>query len=96
MRSKDRIATAVRIPSGEIKIKTEPYDSFTKRYKILGLPIVRGAVSFVEMLIIGIKTLNFSADIAVKEMDKVQPARRWYPVEHVCRLYLVDIPVQRV
>jgi len=76
MRSKDRIATAVRIPSGEIKIKTEPYDSFTKRYKILGLPIVRGAVSFVEMLIIGIKTLNFSADIAVKEMDKEEAAKK--------------------
>ena len=75
MRSKDRVATAVRIPSGEIKVKTEPYQSYTQRYKILGWPIIRGAVSFVEMLIIGIKTLNFSADIAVKELDKEEAAK---------------------
>ena len=60
MRSKDRVATAVRIPSGEIKVKTEPYKSYTRRYKILGWPIIRGAVSFVEMLIIGIKTLTIT------------------------------------
>ncbi len=76
MRSKDRVATAVRIPSGEIKIKTEPYRSYTQRYKILGVPIIRGAVSFVEMLIIGIKTLNFSAEIAVKEIDKEEAAQK--------------------
>ena len=76
MRSKDKIATAVRIPSGEIKIKTEPYHSYAARYKILGLPVVRGAVSFVEMLMIGIKTLNFSADIAVKEMDREEAAKK--------------------
>ncbi|RKX28679.1 MAG: DUF1385 domain-containing protein [Candidatus Zixiibacteriota bacterium] len=70
MRSKDKVATAVRKPNGEIVVKTDPYISFTKRYKILGLPILRGIVSFVEMLIIGIKTLNFSADIAMKELEK--------------------------
>lgn len=76
MRSRDRVATAVRIPSGEIKVKTEPYKSYTRRYKILGWPIIRGAVSFVEMLIIGIKTLNFSADIAVKELDREKATKK--------------------
>jgi len=70
MRSKDRVSTAVRIPSGDILVKTEEYVSYTKRYKILSLPILRGVVTFFEMLIIGIKTLNFSADIAVKEIEK--------------------------
>ena len=60
MRSDDRIATAVRIPSGEIKVKTEPFISLTKKHKILGVPIIRGAVSFIEMLVVGIKSLNFS------------------------------------
>jgi uncharacterized protein YqhQ len=74
MRSKDRIATAVRIPSGEILIKSEDYISLTKRHKILSLPVIRGVISFFEMLIIGIKTLNFSADITVKEMEKIEAA----------------------
>ncbi len=70
MRSKDKIATAVRKPDGRIFVKTDPYISLTKRHKILGLPVIRGAVSFAEMLVIGIKTLNFSADVAMKELEK--------------------------
>lgn len=70
MRSKDKISTAVRLPSGEIVVKTDDYKSKTTLAKVLGWPIIRGIISFVEMLIIGIKTLNFSADIAVREIEK--------------------------
>ncbi|MCP4705713.1 MAG: DUF1385 domain-containing protein, partial [candidate division Zixibacteria bacterium] len=70
MRSKDKISTAVRLPSGEIVVKTDNYKSKTKMAKVFGWPIIRGVITFVEMLIIGIKTLNFSADIAVREIEK--------------------------
>jgi len=70
MRSDDRIATAVRIPSGEILVKSEKYKSVSSRNKFLSLPIIRGIITFFEMLIIGIRTLNFSADIAVREIEK--------------------------
>ncbi|MFH0930558.1 MAG: DUF1385 domain-containing protein, partial [Candidatus Zixiibacteriota bacterium] len=36
----------------------------------LNIPVIRGVVSFVEMLIIGIKSLNFSADVAVEEIEE--------------------------
>jgi len=81
MRSSDRIATAVRKPDGQILVKTDEYHSYTKRHKLLGLPIVRGAVSFVEMLFIGIKTLNFSADVAMKEAEKMEAAEKGDEVE---------------
>jgi uncharacterized protein YqhQ len=76
MRSKDRISTAVRLNNGEILVKNEPYRSLTTKFKVLGWPIIRGAVSFVEMLIIGIRTLNFSADIAVKEVERQEAAAK--------------------
>ncbi len=76
MRSRDRIATAVRVPSGEILVKTEEYKSLASRHKFLNIPVLRGAVAFVEMLVIGIRTLNFSADIAVKEAEKEEAARK--------------------
>lgn len=72
MRSADRIATAVRKPDGNILIKTEDYKSLSSRYKLLNIPIIRGAIAFVEMLMIGIRTLNFSADIAMKELEKAE------------------------
>ena len=76
MRSSDKISTAVRIPNGEIVIKTEDYKSLSSRYKILNLPLLRGAVSFVEMMLVGIKTLNFSADIAMQEAEKEEAEKK--------------------
>jgi uncharacterized protein YqhQ len=69
MRSADRVSTAVRRASGEIVVKSEDYKPISKRIKFLGLPIVRGAVSLVEMLSIGIRTLNYSATIAAEDID---------------------------
>lgn len=76
MRSANRIATAVRIPDGRILVKTEEYLPLSKRYKLLAIPIVRGVITFVEMLVIGIKTLNFSADVAIKEQEKLDAAAK--------------------
>ena len=64
MRSPAKIATSVRQPNGEIVTQTEPFVSLTKKVKILGWPVIRGMVSFFEMLILGIKTLNYSAEVA--------------------------------
>ncbi len=84
MRSRDRISTAVRIPSGEILVKTEDYVSFSRRHKVLGLPILRGIITFFEMMIIGIKTLNFSADISIKEIERkeaLESGKEYIPKE---------------
>lgn len=76
MRSKDRVATAVRISNGEILVKTEPYQALATRRKLYNIPIIRGAIAFVEMLLLGIKTLNFSADIAIKELEKADATEK--------------------
>lgn len=70
MRSPNFIATAVRLPDGTIEMKKRPYISFVKRHRFLDIPVVRGAVSFFEMLYIGMETLNWSADIQMKYDDK--------------------------
>ncbi len=67
IRSPLRVASAVRAPSGEIVVTHEPYQPLSKRKKLFNIPIIRGAISFFEMLVIGIKALNFSADIAARE-----------------------------
>ncbi len=67
MRSPERVATSLRLPDGRIITRTEPYISLTKKIKILGKPIIRGIISFFEMLVLGIKTLNYSAEVAAHE-----------------------------
>ena len=70
MRSPKAIATAVRLPDGTIELSKKPYESFVKRHRYLNIPVVRGAVSFFEMLIIGLETLNWSADIQMQFEEK--------------------------
>lgn len=67
MRGPELLATAIRRKDNTIEVKKTRFSSITKKKKFLGLPIVRGFVSLVEMMIIGIKTLNFSASRA--ELD---------------------------
>jgi len=58
MRSPKRIATAIRRASGEIEIKKQDYESLIQRKKYLNIPVVRGAVTLIEVMILGIKTLQ--------------------------------------
>jgi uncharacterized protein YqhQ len=67
MRGKTGIATAVRTEQGEIVVEKKEYISYTKKNKILGLPIIRGFVSLIESLVIGVKTLNYSASFFEEE-----------------------------
>ncbi|MDI3504273.1 MAG: hypothetical protein PWP64_1209 [Candidatus Cloacimonadota bacterium] len=62
MRGPERLATAVRRKNGDIELKLIPFISLTQRIKIFGIPIIRGFVSLIEMMKIGISTLTFSAD----------------------------------
>jgi uncharacterized protein YqhQ len=61
MRGSKGIATAVRTVGGEIVVEKRSYTSYTKKNKVLGLPIIRGFISLIESLIIGVQTLNYSA-----------------------------------
>ena len=76
MRVPGRIVTAVRAPDGQIVVREEAYMPLTKRFRWLGVPVLRGAVSFFEMMVIGLKALNFSADVAMQEekSDGEEPA----------------------
>ncbi len=63
MRGPKEIATAVRKSDGEIVIDKKAISSITSRYKFLKLPIIRGVVNFVESMVIGVKSLMFSAEL---------------------------------
>ncbi|MBC8383385.1 MAG: DUF1385 domain-containing protein [Candidatus Cloacimonetes bacterium] len=76
MRGPQHIATALRKKDGHIVLKKDEFVSKTKTNKFLGLPIIRGFVSLIEMLSIGIKTLNFSAEEAIKDEEEDKPNKK--------------------
>ena len=61
MRGSKGLATAIRTPSGKIEVNVKKTKPITKKYKFLNIPIIRGAVVLIDSLIVGIKTLNYSA-----------------------------------
>ncbi|MFT5874535.1 MAG: hypothetical protein ACI8WT_003505 [Clostridium sp.] len=67
MRGSAGIATAVRTTQGEIVVEKKDYTSYAKKNKLLGLPIIRGFISLIESLVIGVKTLNYSASFFEEE-----------------------------
>ncbi|MEN6507852.1 MAG: DUF1385 domain-containing protein [Smithella sp.] len=70
MRHGNKIAAAVRRPDKEIVFQEREYIPLTKRYKVLGWPLVRGTISLFEMMIVGIKCLMFSAEVALSEEEQ--------------------------
>lgn len=66
MRVPGKIVTAVRTADREIVVREEEYEALSRRFRLLSIPVLRGAVSFFEMMIIGLKALNFSADVAMQ------------------------------
>ncbi len=70
MKASDQYAVSVRKPDGEIEVKVEKFKSLKDRYAIAGIPVVRGIVAFVESLVMGMKTLNYSASFWEEEEQK--------------------------
>ncbi|HHE38417.1 MAG TPA: DUF1385 domain-containing protein [Candidatus Cloacimonetes bacterium] len=67
MRGPEYLATAIRRKNKKIELKKQKFISVTKNNKFLGFPIIRGFISLIEMMIIGFKSLTFSAKRA--ELD---------------------------
>ena len=71
MRGPKDVATAVRDPNGRIQVETHPVSSIADRYPIFKKPMLRGTVSLVESLVLGLRSLSYSAKMAGDEDDQL-------------------------
>ena len=63
-------SVAVRKPDGEIALQKEVYDGIVKWKKLTKIPFVRGIFSFVDSLVLGMKTLSYSASFFEEEEEE--------------------------
>lgn len=70
MRAPRAAATAVRRANGDIVVKREEYVSLNEQYGLRKIPIIRGAVGLIDMMYLGIKTLNWSAEVAMMDVEE--------------------------
>lgn len=61
MKNKEQYAVAVRKPNGEIEVEVEHYVGIIHGSRLLNIPFVRGIFQFLDSLILGMRSLNYSA-----------------------------------
>ena len=67
MKNKEKYAIAVRKPDNEIELSVKNYKGVTSSKKILNLPFIRGVFNFIDSMVIGIKTITYSASFFEEE-----------------------------
>lgn len=70
MKNKELYAVAVRKPDGEIEIDQEEYHSVAHGLKLAKVPFIRGIFNFIDSLILGMRTLDYSASFYEDENAK--------------------------
>lgn len=70
MRNGSKYAVAVRKPDKTIEVDVQEYKGITNGKKILSLPFIRGIFNFVDSMILGIKTLTYSANFFEDDIDE--------------------------
>ena len=70
MRAPKGIACAVRRPDGTIATRFDAHVPWTHRFLPFKLPLVRGGVTLIEAMILGTRSLLWSAEEAAKEEER--------------------------
>ncbi len=70
MKGPGEYAVSVRKPDGDIEVRLEKNHSLRDKYAVANVPVIRGVVSFLESLLTGMKTLNYSASFWEEEEEK--------------------------
>jgi uncharacterized protein YqhQ len=100
MRGVSTWAVAVRRPpppgapegaEGEIDVQSFPLVSWTKRHRLLRLPVIRGIVALGESLSLGFKALGISANAQVPEDEEPISGGTWAGTIAVALLFAVGL-----
>jgi uncharacterized protein YqhQ len=75
MKNRDEYATAVRKPDGTIEVKKDTYISMGEKVKLFSLPFFRGIFSFADSMILGMRSLTFSASFFEDDEEDLEPSK---------------------
>ncbi len=67
MKNQDKYSVAVRKPNKEIEVSVQEYESLVKNKRIISLPFIRGVFNFIDSMVLGVKSLTYSASFYEEE-----------------------------
>ena len=77
MRNGSEYSVAVRKENGEIEVKKDTYKGVGSKCKLFRLPFIRGIFSFVDSLVLGMKSLNYSASLFMEDGEEEEEPGRF-------------------
>ena len=78
MKAGDNCCTACRLENGEVAVNDRKFVSVRKKHKWLNIPILRGVINFIEMMILSYSTLTVSAEmLGIDEEAEETKAEKW-------------------
>ena len=76
MRGPEKQAIVVRKPDGDLVTKVEELHLIKERHPILGVPLIRGTVNFLDSMVKGVQALMFSAEFYPEdEEEAAEPSK---------------------
>ena len=78
MKKGDLYAVTVRKPDGELIVDTEEFHGVLHGNKIKNTPFIRGIFNFVDSLVLGTRTLNYSSQFFDDESAKETSFDQWF------------------
>lgn len=70
MRSPSFVTISVRKKDGSIKSQERPFKSLIEKLKLKKIPLLRGVVNMIDMMIIGMHAINFSAQEYAEDQEE--------------------------
>ena len=83
MKSGDKYSVAVLQEDKSITVVDGVHSSIRKKHKILGIPVLRGIVNFIETMILSYKTLSVSADAFMGDIEEEDTKLEKWMKEHL-------------
>ena len=92
MKSGERVCIAVRKPDGSIEKQTDSFVSVRKKHKFLNIPILRGAINFIEMMKLSFSTLSKSGEMLGTEEEETR-FEKWLRKKFGKSIMVVIMPI---
>jgi len=74
IRGRESVVTAVRRPNGEITVDSKPIPSVYAGW-MRRTPLLRGIIVLIESMVLGIKSLLYSANVSMEEEEEEIPTK---------------------
>lgn len=95
MKSANTVCVSVRTPDGKIEKRTSSFTSVRSKSKFLSLPLIRGAVNFIEMMGLSFKTLSVSGEMLGQDLEETK-FEKWLKEKFGKSIMVVIMPISIV